>query len=222
MREASELGKKSSTRREPFSGDEFEETFKPKAGNINAGFSKSEKSKKKKKQSKNKGLIIGLILFLLIAGSGAILYFTGILTPILQSMGIVEASTTGISNEELQVQLEQWETDLNAREESLNAWETQLSEQEAALQTESSTTEDVITFEETLSEMSEEKLTELKRVGTIYSNMDPTAAAAIMEQVYDETEISIIIYHMQPSASALVLAQMDADLAARVTANMLS
>lgn len=222
MSEASTSGKKNSARRESFSGDEFEETFKPKAGNINAGFSKNEKSKKKKEKSKNKGLIIVLILILLVAGSVAVLNFTGMLTPILQSMGIVEASTAGISNEELQVQLEQWEVDLNAREESLNAWETQLSQQEAALQTESSTTEDVMTFEETLSEISEAKLTELKRVGTIYSNMDPTAAAAILEQVYDETDISIIIYHMQPSTSALVLAQMDADLAARVTANMLS
>lgn len=205
--------------------NEFEETFKPKKTAVNFGVSKNEKAKKatsKKANAPRKIIIILLAIILLLGAGGATLYFSGVLPQVLKSVGlsgfVVDAEATF---EERQATLDHREAALDAREESLNKRENQLNAQEAkqAATPESESSPD---FEEMLKSLSDEKLTEIKRVGAIYSKMDPAEAATIMGSMYDDMEISSIVYYMQPEASALMLEQMESELAASVTKIMLS
>ncbi|MPM15776.1 hypothetical protein SDC9_62148 [bioreactor metagenome] len=77
-------------------------------------------------------------------------------------------------------------------------------------------------FQLSLQALSEDKISEIKRVSSVYSKMAPAEAAGILAGMTDIMEISFIVYHMQPAASALVLSEMDAARAAEITKNLLS
>jgi flagellar motility protein MotE (MotC chaperone) len=51
--------------------------------------------------------------------------------------------------------------------------------------------------------------------------MDAQTAAGILSRLYDETWIAAVIYYMTPESAAQVMSFMSADLAARVTTELL-
>lgn len=69
--------------------------------------------------------------------------------------------------------------------------------------------------------LGDEKVKELKNLGSIYSKMDAETAADIMARLYDVTHIAMIIYHMDTTAAAEVLAALSPDTAAKVTSELL-
>lgn len=224
---AAVMEKQSTVKKNIGDSKQFAETFKPKKGNPNLEKTLKESTAKKSAKKKKKGfpkiIIILLILVLLIGGAGAALYFSGNLNGVLGMVGItLPAPDTGATLEEREAALDQREAELDKREKSLDLLESQLNEQQASL-SENEDPEDVeSTFEELLGGMSEQKLQELKKVGVIYSKMDPASAAAIMTEMYDTQQIAVIIYYMQPAASALALEAMDAEFAAGVTEILMS
>jgi flagellar motility protein MotE (MotC chaperone) len=153
----------------------------------------------------------------LLAGAVAALYFSGNLNYVMGLVGLSKPAATATTTiEDQQKALEQQAADLAAKEEALSELQKKLDEQQAALDAQSVPSPSP-TFETVLAGLSEEKLSEIKQVGAIYSKMDPAAAAEIISKIYDTQHIAIIIYNMQPAASALVLAKLDPALAADVT-----
>jgi flagellar motility protein MotE (MotC chaperone) len=130
-----------------------------------------------------------------------------------------------------QTELDKKQAELDQRETDLNTRETALKEKESAL-TSTSTTDSTSTsstttsstdiqsstdFESMLKALSDEKLTEIKKLATIYSKMDAAAAATVMEGMYSNDDIALIVYYMTPASAASVLAKMNATLAASIT-----
>lgn len=219
MSPAKTIEKTSSARSDKTSGREFEETFKPK--NREASPKNLDEGKgKKKKSGFPKIIIIILIIVILIAGAGGALYFSGNLNSVLSMVGLAK-NTSGAAAADQQAALDRRKAELDAREQSLNDLQKKLNAQQETLDEKMSAAEASAaanrTFEEIRAGLSEEKLTELQQVGSIYSKMDPKAAAAVMTQIYNPQQIAVIIYFMQPAASASLLAKMDAPLAASVT-----
>ena len=205
---------------------EFEETFKPKKGNIPEKLEDDKKGKKKKKKPGFiKILIIIGIIIILLGGAVTALYFSGILTPLLDMAGIhLQLPTNpGPSIAEQQAALDQRKTELDAREEELNKLKDKLDAQQTALDAAAeASAAAAATLEGILSGYSEQKLAELKQVGSIYTKMDPAAAATIMTRIYDSKQLAVIIYYMQPAASALVMEKLDPGLAADITSILTS
>lgn len=214
--------KSASTKAEKLGGKEFEETFKPKKNPTEKDLvdKKDDKKGKKKKSGPRNVIVIFMIIVVLIAGAGAALYFSGNLTTVFALIGLTE-EPIGMTLEEQQAALEQKKTELNTKEQALNELQAQLDAQQEALDSAKSTAQAEAlanrTFEETRLSFSSEKLSELQQIGVIYSKMDPTAAAAIMTELFDTKQIAIIIYYMPPAAAALVMEKMDAGLAAGAT-----
>ncbi len=193
----------------------------------------------KMKKKSGKGLILLIIIVVLIGATAAVLYYTGKLTPILESIGLVgaEAETEALmSAEELnawKLKLDLRETEIKEKEEELLIKEQQLADKEKELivkennlkiygqsgQYEEEYTE---TFQEMLGSLTEEEINYYKRISTVYSKMDPAEAASVIVQLYDIQKTSAIIYYMQPSASALILQQMDEATAADITETILN
>lgn len=220
---------KSSSKSGKLGGKEFEETFKPKSrDNVDENDIEDKKGKKGKKGKKDKKkksgfrkiILILMIFIVLVVGAGAALYFSGNLNTIFETVGLTKPPAE-ITIEQKQAALDQREAALNEREQGLNDRQTQLDTQQKAFddaQSAASASADANKpFEEILAGFSEEKLAELKQVGSIYSKMDATAAAVIMTKIYDDKQLAVIVYYMQPAASALVLAKLDPALAAGVT-----
>ena len=189
--------------------------------NVKTAAKKPEAPKGKKKRKGSKVLIIFLIIFLilivLLGGSGAGLYFTGNLNGILEKTGLVKPSSTGPSIAEQQAAIDKKAAELSDKEQTLSDLQKKLDRQKAALASAEAAASASPTFSKTLAGMSAEKLAELKKVGLMYSSMDAAAAAAIMVKLYDQLQIAVIVYNMQPAASALLLSKLDPELAAGVT-----
>ncbi len=225
MGPAAEAQKATMSKSSKLSGKEFEETFKPKSRDIAAkdledkGKNKNEKGKKKKSGFR-KILIILMILLVLVGGAGAALYFSGSLTTVFEAIGLAPPGV-GSTIEDQQAALNLRETALNEKEQSLIELQANLDAQQKALDDAASAASASAaanrTFEEIRADFTEEKFAELKQLGSIYSKMDATAAAAIMTEMYDEQQIAVIVYQMQPASAALVLANLDTVLAASVT-----
>lgn len=231
MKGAPKLGKRARQNQEADDIDDvddarkFENAFKPKKdNNINFGVLKNErKTQKKTKKPMKKKLILFLVLIIAIGAAGAALYFTGLLSPVLERIGLLQpAAQTQLSLDEREALLDLKETELNKKEETLNQRERQLEEKDLTRQTQSNGTETVKSFSEMLKDFSDDELSNLKKVSTIYSKMDPAEAATIMTGMFDLTEISSILYYMQPAVSAEVLEQMEPAKAAEITEIMLS
>lgn len=223
MSPAAEEQRSASSKASKLGGKEFEETFKPQKGmdkNL-----EDKKGKKKKKSPLGKIILVFIILIVLVGGAGAALYFSGNLDSVFTAIGL-PALSGGLTIEDQQAALAEREAALAEKEKSLTSLQEKLDAQQAALDEATSAAEASAdanrTFEELLADFTEEKLTELKQVGSIYSKMEATAAAAILTELYEERQIAVIIYYMQPAAAALVLAQLDAALAASVTKIMTS
>ncbi|HHU22269.1 MAG TPA: hypothetical protein GXZ52_02445 [Clostridiales bacterium] len=222
MREATVSGPKS-----PLSQgakeNRFSENFRPKVSKVNPAKVNEKRGESRKNTKKPRKLLIFLISFvILIAGAMAALHFTGLLTPILQYVGLVEQmpeedalKVRERALDKREAKLDERENLLNERETELALWQAELEKQQKAENNGSKA------FEEILSELSDEKLEEIKRVANIYSNMAPDKAAEILENIYGNIEMSLIVYHMKPAASALVLEHMNASLAAALTKIML-
>jgi flagellar motility protein MotE (MotC chaperone) len=204
-------------------GKEFEETFKPKSRESTAKDLEDKKGKEKPKKKKSgfrKVIFILLALIILMGGAVAALYFSGNLNAVFEAVGLKKSAAV-MTLEERQAALDQREATLDEREKELGELQKKLDAQQQAFDdaqgaADASAAADR-TFEEIRSGFSEEKLAELKQVGAIYSKMDAAAAASIMTNLYNEQQIAVIIYYMQPAAAALVLANLDAQLAAGVT-----
>ncbi|MPM03690.1 hypothetical protein SDC9_49957 [bioreactor metagenome] len=231
MKGAQKSGKRTRQNREADDIDEgdddrkFEDAFKPKKdNNVNFGVLKNEKKAQKKiKKSKKKTLLLILVLIIAIGAAGAALYFTGLLNPVLERIGLRQpAAETQLSIEERETLLDLKETELNKKEETLNQREKQLEEKDLAQQTQSDGNETAKSFSEMIKGLSEDELSYLKKVSSIYSKMDAAEAATILTGIFDLTEISSILYYMQPAVSAAVLEQMEPAKAAEITQIMLS
>lgn len=201
-------------------GSQFEETFRPKSRESTARELADDKGKRSGKDGKKRSrfpivLIIILIILVLLGGSVAVLYFSGNLTKLidgaLNAVGLQMISSASAppaaETPEPADSLDYFGGSIDIIEEAKPG----VSEPVEATPTPPKT------FEEIRAGFSEEKLAELKQVGTIYSKMDPEAAAKIMTKIYDVRQIAIIIYYMRPASSALVLAKLDPALAAEVT-----
>lgn len=220
----SPAAEKTAVSKQKMGGKEFEEAFKPKNSNIVYGKLANEKETKKKKKKKTgfgKILIILILIVVLIGGAGAALYFSGNLTAVFDAVGL-KLPSKGPSIAEQQAELDRRKAELDTYEQSLNELKAELDDRQAALEEAQMPEVQDTTFEGIRAGFSEEKLTELQQIGTIYSKMDATSAAAIMTQLYDSQQIAVIVFYMQPAASAAVLEKLDPELAADVTRIMAS
>lgn len=206
--------------------NKFESAFKPQKSGVKFGALKHEKlgaEKKRKKKFPPKGLVVFLLVLVLLGGAGAGLYFTGLLTPILELAGLVQSTAQDQPTlEEREAMLVIREAALNDREKALLKREEQLAARQAELAAQEALSEADQTFREMLQGFSDEEVEDLKRMGVIYAKMGPGEAAAILKNMYDLKKISAVIYHMQPAAAALILEQMEAGTAAKITDIILS
>lgn len=189
---------------------------------------KKKRPKKEKRRRRRGGLILLIALVVLVVAAGVFLYLTvvndwgGVRTSALtlvnrldpqfrhleeQKIAEYNAAKAQLESDQAQLLLDQQA--LEKRLSEVGRRETAVSQAEADLQP---------LYRRNLSE---EKLDEIKRTGKIYENMDPQVAAGIMSRLYDESYMAAILYYMSASKAADVMSQMPADLAARVTTELL-
>ena len=129
------------------------------------------------------------------------------------------------------------ENALDEREDALNARENDLRQQEAALVGDNDnldkraaalTAREKAFKEQQLNstplfrrEISEEKLTELKNLGKIYSTMEPDAAAQALSLLSGAQEMSEVLFYMDNTAAAALMAALNPEIAAQITREML-
>ncbi len=201
---------------------EFEENMSPRKDDP---IPRAKKKKERKKHKKGKLLLI-LIALLVLAGA----FLVAVRFGVLEKFGIpvppaLRAVTGTAQTDTVQTDTAQTDpTQTTDTQGDIAMPETTVQPEAPTVQNgtntqtvESPATDPAGTFQEMRASLSEEKLTELRKVGTIYSKMDPTAAADIMVEIYQPMELATIIYYMQPAAAAALLAKMDSAQAARIT-----
>ncbi len=215
-----------SNKRPPVKGktndETFEKAFKPNKTDVNFGVATNEKVKKKKKSPVKKIIIIAALL-LVLGGAGTAAYFFGYLDPVLLKVGIKKSEAVA-SLEQREANLEKRRRELDEREKSLNMAEDVLGKERKKLESDKAAAAAAVveTFEEIKSNLSEQKLEEIKKVALIYSTMDTSAAATVITKVYNTDDIAAIIFYMKPEAAAQLLAKLDTGLAANITKMLLS
>ncbi len=201
---------------------EFEENMSPRKDDPLL----PEKNKKKKKARKKSKLLLVLIAFIVLA----VAFLVAVRFGVLEKFGIEVPPALRAVTDMLQAdpaQTDPIQTDpsqtIGTQGDIMPSGTTVQPEAPTINQTTntqgsgSQITDPAGTFQEMRAALSEDKLTELKKVGIIYSKMDPAAAADIMLEIYQPMELATIIYYMQPAAAASLLAEMDSAQAARVT-----
>ncbi len=197
--------------------EEFKQQMKPKKSNAKGQNEQGIQNGKPKKKKGKKGIIF-MVLLILIAGGVAALYFTGTLSSLL-----------GLEPDEATMTMEQWQAQLGSKESDLTIWsgvltdkeaelnkrESELDEREAALLKAESAN---LTFSQRIAGKTEDELADIQKVSNIYAKMDAAAAAEALLEIKDEDRTAMIIYYMQPNASAPILAEMTAEQAAEITA----
>ena len=126
--------------------------------------------------------------------------------------------------QERELSLNALEEELSSREESLAKNEAALAEDLAELEEKSAAIHQEETnssFELYIAGLSEERISQLKQLGTIYSNMEAEQAASALSEIGSEMDMAVVIYYMEPESSAEVLNCMDSELAAQVTESLL-
>ncbi len=207
---------------------EFEDTFKPGGGRVNFGKARREAPPKAGKKGEGMGrkLLAPLVVLLALGAAAAALYFSGALTPALELAGLVSPTApSGPTLEEREALVAARERELAAREESLTGRERWLEDKIAALEAGQALQDsggEARGFQETLQDLSEEKQADIRRIGAIYSKMDPDGAASILADMENPMEVCLILYHMQSAPSALLMGRMEAAAAAELTQIMLS
>lgn len=204
---------------------EFEENMSPRKDDP---IPPAKKQKERKKRTKHKKSKLPLILIALLVLAGA--FLVAVRFGVLEKLGIpvppaLRAVTGTTQIDTTQTDATQTDpTQATDTQGDMTLPETTVQPEAPTVNTgtntqtvESPATDPAGTFQEMRAALSEEKLTELKKVGAIYSKMDPTAAADIMVEIYQPMELATIIYYMQPAAAASLLAKMDSAQAARIT-----
>jgi flagellar motility protein MotE (MotC chaperone) len=129
------------------------------------------------------------------------------------------------------------ETGLNSRENALDLREQELASREAALAAQSDSQQRQAAAldarEKELNgrrldltplfrkDISEEKLTELKNLGKIYSGMEAEAAAQALSLLNGPVEMAEVLFYMDKKAASALMAALKPELAAQITAEML-
>lgn len=203
---------------------EFEENMSPRKDDPIPPVKKKER-KELKKHKKSKLLLV-LIALLVLAGVSLVAVRFGVLEkfgiPVPPALRAVTGMTQTDTAQADTTQTNPGKTsdtqgDMTIPETTVQPEAPTVQNRTNTQTVESPATDPAGTFQEMRAALSEEKLTELKKIGTIYSKMDPTAAADIMVEIYQPMELATIIYYMQPAAAAALLAKMDSAQAARIT-----
>lgn len=251
MSPAADKQKGTSAKGGKLGGKEFEEAFKPNGkaaaegaeGGKKGKKGKLDKAGKKKKPKILVVIIVILVLLVMVGGAGAFLYMSGNLNKLIDqglravglqlissqtaspspsastSPDVAETSPGASPSPQASASISPVQPSASGALTSPGVSPTVSPGVSASASPSAGTTQ---SFESLRSSFSDEKLTELKQVGTIYSKMDAAAAAAIMTKIYDVKQIAVIVYYMQPAASAQVLAKLDPTVAANVTKLMTS
>lgn len=192
---------------------------------------KAKTGKPKKKKGK---LILVIVILVLVLGAGTAAYLAltqnlfGGRDKALSFLQSLDPQYQDLAYR--QQQLEQQSQTLDAREKELNDQENQLRDDQQALEqaqqeanqqqaTASGTAQSAL--ESYISGLSDDKLTQLKKVGSIYSSMTADQAAKVLPNLGSVNDMAVVLYYMKPAASAQVLNNLDAKLAAQITDVML-
>ncbi len=187
---------------------------------------KEKKGKEGKKEKKGGflGVFIMLLLVLLaLGGLVASVFFNwlGIRDTMIGMLGSLDPAY--VTNEERAAALELKSTELSEREATIASDEARLAQLEVDLQGEvaeqqAQQTELTPLYRRNLPE---DRILELQNLGSIYSKMDAASAAAILPELYTIADMATILFYMNQTVAAEVLAGIDADLAADITMQML-
>lgn len=188
-----------------------------------------EEGKKKKKRG---GLVGLIILFVLLIGAGVFLYFTivndwgGVRTSALTFVNKLDPEFRYVKESqyiEYQEAVDQLEAAQTKLEQDIAAFEKTSAAQKADLEKRQKELTEAEIFVLPLYRrgLSDDKINELKQLGKIYENMDAKTAAGIITRLYDDSHIAAILYYMSAPAAADVMANLSAELAARVTTELL-
>lgn len=105
------------------------------------------------------------------------------------------------------IKLQQKADQLNAREAALKAKEDSLAKLQKSLDEQKS--------------MLQSQSVQIKDLVKYYENMDPQAAAGILEKIQDSNKVAIILKNMQKQAAAQIMEKMNPDTAAKITQIMM-
>lgn len=203
---------------------DFEQELGPKKRAMPSDSVEKKSRKKKKKKGGKKRLIIIIVAAVLLIGIGVGLFLLSRREGGLVSL--LPFSAEYQSMLDLEAELEVKSAELDAREKDISAEESRLSVLEAQLQRQQTQLEQTSSYggnyADYVENLTEEKVEEIMRVGTIYSKMEAEDAARILTELYETNEISIIMYYMKPVQAALVLTYMDTSLAAQITRNLVN
>lgn len=184
--------------------------------------------KKRKKKKKGRGIIGLIILLVLIIAAGVFIYLTmvndwgGVRTQALTLVNKLDPEFRYLTEQQVTeykqavAQLEQDRAQLKADQDLVAQQRAELDARRAELAQQELERQPLYRRN-----LSEDKLNEIKQTGKIYENMDPAIAAGIMSRLYDETYMAAILYYMSAQSAADVMSNMSAELAARVTTELL-
>lgn len=168
-----------------------------------------------KKKKGRKKLTVILVIFLVLIGTGAALYFSGVLDPWLNTFRSVKEREDIVEQKEKTLKSDQESLDKKASE--LDKRESDLDKREQEVKQEET---ESLSFQDYLSSLSDEDLTRLKKISTIYSKMASKTAAEFISQMSDQNQAAVILYYMPAAASAAIMDVLTPELATQLTAIM--
>ena len=215
----------------------------PKASKTKEGKRFFKKGAKSEKPARKKGGFIKFLLIpaflaalLLVAGVVFFLDIFSVRSTVLATANQMLASRDPEYRQYVE-QLSEREAALDLREADISLREAELQQREDALANDDSSLkrraaalderEKKLRGQELAAtpmfrrEISEEKLTELKNLGRIYSNIEVEAAAQALSLLNSPVEMAEVLFYMDKNAAADLLGALDAEIAAQITREML-
>ena len=189
---------------------------------------KPKREKKAKAKKRRGGLFLLVALVVLIIAAGVFLYLTvvndwgGVRTSFLTLVNQLDPQFRHLEEQrivEYNAAVDQLELDqaqLKADQEALDKRLSEVGRREVAVSQAESDLEPIYRRN-----LSEAKLDEIKKTAKMYENMDAQVAAGIMSRLYDESYMAALLYYMSAGSAADVMTNMSAELAARITTELL-
>ena len=193
------------------------QTPKPKAKQVRQPAAGQHAAKKKGRLSG--GAFVSIILLVLVLGACAAVYLNlaGAKDAVAGVLGLTTIESASELRAEAQAEIDAQTAEianekaaLRERENALEARERDLIEREAAVSDLEDTTEE-----------QEQDTAELAAAGEIFAQMDPESAAEAIAGMESVDEMVKILTHMPSDQAALVMDEMDSDLASDILSAMM-
>ena len=182
------------------------------------------RQKKQKAAKKSKVKVLPIAIGLIVVAAAAVLVLGvakdlfGVRDGLMNFLGSMDPDYQTAAARE--TDLEKREQSVSDREKAVKDEEEKLTEKEKELQTREENVGNG-TFADTIAGFSDEHITQLQQLASVYSKMDAKTAAAALSKLSSVEDMAVVINYMKDENAAALMNNLDADPAAKITKTIL-